>query len=174
MKHLLIASLFGVVLYQTAHLSASLMPSTPTVSKQSSLRNVALKSGLPDPGPIVLTAVEKASKKTGLSQEILLSLAWTESSFNLKAVSSKNYYGLFQIEYKIFDAETNALVGSGVLMEKLAIAKGDYRKALILYKGYGVYDKRKRTYLYDNKRGQQQADKVLELTRQLKRSLENG
>jgi len=111
-----------------------------------------------DPGEEVVKAILLASQQTGLSQNLLMALMFTESSFQRQAVSSKKYQGLMQIPWKIHWEDANTLTGARILLEKLSIAKGNVRDALVLYKGWRLNDKK----------GEYEADKVLTLSRKLK------
>jgi len=83
---------------------------------------------------------------------------YSESSFKKNAISKKGYHGLAQIPVPIYYEDANCLIGAIIFMEKLELTKGDYRKAIILYKGFR-----------DNpKRGGMLADEVLRLTKRLK------
>lgn len=87
---------------------------------------------------------------------------YSESSFNPKAISSKQYQGLMQIPKSNLllhkEEDVNTLIGAKILIEKLAITKGDMKTALILYKGWELTDPK----------GKQQAEKVLSLARRLR------
>lgn len=82
----------------------------------------------------------------------------SESSFNVQAVSSKSYQGLMQIPWKIPYPDVNVLIGAKIFNDKLKQANGDYRKALVLYKGWAI----------NHPEGNRQADKVIRLARKLK------
>jgi soluble lytic murein transglycosylase-like protein len=83
----------------------------------------------------------------------------TESTGNLKAISSLGYKGLMQIPHAVYYADANMLIGAHIFNEKMVQAKGDVVKALCLYKGYPI----------GSERGIQQARKVLALRDKLKR-----
>lgn len=81
-------------------------------------------------------AIRNASSSTEISPILLVALMYTESRFDKKAVSPKNYQGLMQTPWatkKWSDVDT--LLGARVLKEKLRIAHGDLTEALALYKG---------------------------------------
>ncbi len=158
MKQMIMVTLLALILTQTANLYSVITPIPMQQEKKNPLQVAAIKNGLGDPGEKILTAVAIASKQTGISQELLLSLMYSESSFNVKAVSSKNYQGLMQIPQKVHYEDANTLIGAKILIEKLAIAKGDMKTALILYKGWKVSDSK----------GQQKANSVLALAKKLK------
>lgn len=104
------------------------------------------------------TSVVFAAQRTNLEPDFLVALIFTESNFDVKAVSSKGYHGLGQIAYKIYDPDTNLLITAKMFNEKLAMAKGDVVRAIVLYKGYGG----------DYARGKLQAEKVLSLYHRLR------
>ena len=109
----------------------------------------------------MLDAVGVASKQTGLSETFISALMFTESNFNPKAVSSKNYQGLMQIPHKVHYEDANCIIGSKIFLEKLKITKGDYKKAIILYKGWSISDPE----------GHRQAQKVMDLAVRLKENI---
>ena len=121
------------------------------------LQQASIENGLGDPGEKILKAVRIASQQTDLSEPFLLSLMYSESSFKHKAISSKQYKGLMQIPQSVFYEDANCLIGARIFLEKLRITDGDYRKALILYKGWSL----------NHPEGKRQADKVLLLARKL-------
>lgn len=97
------------------------------------------------------TDIVKISKLENVDPLFIAALIYTESSFNEKALSPKNYYGLMQINKNIEYRDVNILYGIKIFKEKLNITKGDFEKAIILYKGYkNMYD-----------RGKHEARKVL-------------
>lgn len=65
----------------------------------------------------------------------LAELISSESQFNIKARSCKNYKGLMQTPTMTGDPDVDVLYGTKILMEKWEIAKGDPLKAVALYKG---------------------------------------
>ena len=158
MKHVLSIILVGVVIFQTIQLSTLVHPIAAIEHRPNPLQEAAIKMGLGDPGEKILNAVTIASKQSGLSPEFILALMWTESSFKMNAVSGKNYQGLMQIPQRIHDEDINCLIGAKIFVEKLKITQGDYRRALILYKGWAL----------NHPEGKRQADKVIQLTMKLK------
>lgn len=104
------------------------------------------------------TSVVFAAQRTNLEPDFVVALISTESNFNVKAVSSKGYYGLTQIPHRIANPDANILIGCQIFNEKLMMAKGDTIRAIILYKGYGN----------DFAKGKIQAEKVLSLYHQLR------
>lgn len=107
----------------------------------------------------IAQSVEMASKQSGLSPEFLIALMYTESTGNVRAVSSKGYKGLMQIPHAVYYADANMLIGAHIFNEKMKQANGDVVKALLLYKGYPA----------GSDRGLMQARKVLALYNKLKR-----
>ena len=126
-----------------------------------SLGDAALKAGMERPSQKIIKAAQIAGEQTGLSKPFLLCLMWSESSFKPNAVSSRNYRGLMQVPYSVYYEDANVLIGARIFMEKLKITKGDYRKALVLYKGWSLGDPK----------GLAQADKVINLTLRMKKHL---
>ena len=126
-----------------------------------SLGDAALKAGMERPSQKIIKAAQIAGEQTGLSKPFLLCLMWSESSFKPNAVSSRNYRGLMQVPYSVYYEDANVLIGARIFVEKLKITKGDYRKALVLYKGWPLGDPK----------GLAQADKVINLTLKMKKHL---
>jgi soluble lytic murein transglycosylase-like protein len=120
-----------------------------------------MKAGMGDPGEKVLKAVTLASKQTNLSEALILSLMYSESSFKPNAVSSKQYKGLMQIPQSVYYEDANCLIGARILTEKLKITDGDYRKAIIIYKGWPI----------DHPEGKRQADKVIIMAMKVRANL---
>jgi soluble lytic murein transglycosylase-like protein len=84
----------------------------------------------------VAKAIELASEQTKINPILLACLLQTESGFNQKAVSEKNYKGLMQTPTATFKwADVDILHGARILEEKLKLTKGDVILALTLYKG---------------------------------------
>uniref|UniRef100_A0A6M3IM99 Putative transglycosylase n=1 Tax=viral metagenome TaxID=1070528 RepID=A0A6M3IM99_9ZZZZ len=159
MKALIISiSLVLVLMYQVQDIASLIHPVKSSQIQQNPLQTAAIKLGIGDPGEKVLRAVEIASRQTGLSEPFILALIFTESGFDPKAISRKNYKGLLQIPYAVYYEDANVLIGAWIFMEKLRITNGNFKKAVIIYKGYPLTDQR----------GHQQADKVLKLTKQIK------
>lgn len=86
---------------------------------------------------------------------LIVSLIYTESSFNPKAKSKLGYYGLMQVKPKIDCIETNILYGIKILKNKINKYK-DLETAIIKYKGYnissdrGIKEKEKVFLFYSN------------------------
>jgi hypothetical protein len=158
MKNLIGGVLIGVVMIQMVNISSMVYPAALQTKSTNSLQMAAIKAGIGDPGEQILNAVQVASVQTGLSKPLLLSLMWTESTFKKNAISAASYQGLMQIPFKIHYPDVNTLIGARILIEKLRITGGDYRKAIILYKGWPL----------NHPEGKRQADKVLNLARKLK------
>jgi len=84
----------------------------------------------------VAKAIELASEQTKINSILLACLLQTESGFNPKAVSEKNYRGLMQTPTATFKwADVDILHGARILEEKLKLTRGDIVLALALYKG---------------------------------------
>ena len=162
MKHLLSIFLIVIIAFQLVGLSTMIHPVTAQTQIENKLRIAAIKTGIGDPGKKILNAVSMTSRQTGLSETLILSLMYSESSFNSNAVSRKQYQGLMQIPQSKDpihrDEDVNTLIGAKILINKLAITKGDMRTALILYKGWPI----------NHPEGKRQADKVIVLARKLK------
>ncbi len=140
------------VLFTLTQLGNILIPIKPSVSPaQVALSKIGIKS------KELASSYDMASSRTGISQEMLIALTYTESNFRKMVVSSKNYKGLMQIPYPLWHPDTNILVGAHILNEKIRISNGDVRKAIALYKGYG-----------SSAKGLQKADEVLVLYNKLK------
>ena len=160
-KMMILVVLGGLISLQLVLFQQKIVPLSPGSLLQNKLRKGLVKIGLPDPGKEIVQAVMTIGKNKGYSPEFLLVLAYSESSFKLNAISRAGYHGLYQIPQRIKDPLKNAKVGMDIFDEKMKLAKGDYRQALILYKGFR-----------DNpKRGGMIADRVLAQTKRLKEVL---
>lgn len=158
MKHLLSVALLIVVMIQTLNLASLVHPVAVLTKLPNPLQEAAIRAGIGDPGEKILNAVSVASKQTKLSEPLLLSLMHSESSFNTKAVSSKNYQGLMQIPQKVPWEDVNVLIGARILLEKLTVTRGNVRNAIVLYKGWPP----------GSAEGNRQASKVIDLANKLK------
>jgi soluble lytic murein transglycosylase-like protein len=126
------------------------------------LQKAALKAGLPLPSLKIIDAVEMASKQVPILPDyFIIALMHSESGFDPKATSKKNYKGLMQIPFAIYYEDVNVLIGARIFKEKLKITDGDFRKAITIYKGWPV----------NHPEGKRQADKVLMLARKIKESV---
>jgi len=108
-------------------------------------------------------AILTASEITGVDADFIAALMYTESSFDMHAVSSApptGYYGLMQVPFKVFDAHANTIIGANIYSEKLKLAGHDPVMAVVLYKGHGW-----------NRSGRAlaQADSVIRLCNKIKR-----
>ncbi len=75
-------------------------------------------------------------KDNHLDPVLLCSIAQTESSFRLDAVSPKDYKGILQTPVATMKwADVDILIGVKILKDKLIFSKGDLLKAIQLYKG---------------------------------------
>jgi len=145
-------SLMVIVTLTLTQISNIIIPISPPISSAKiALSKMGIKSEK------LASSYDMATNSTGISQEMLIALTYTESNFKQKAVSSKNYKGLMQIPYPLWHSDTNILVGAHILNEKIRISNGDIRKAIALYKGYG-----------NTAKGLQKADEVLILYNKLK------
>lgn len=159
MKQLIVMfSLILALTYQINDIASLIHPVKAQLQKQNPLQMAAVEIGMGDPGPKIINAVEVAAKQTGLSECFLLVLMFTESSFDPKAVSKKNYKGLMQVPYPVFYEDANVLIGARIFLEKLQLTKGDFKRAIIMYKGWAV----------DHPEGIRQADKVIQLTKKIR------
>jgi soluble lytic murein transglycosylase-like protein len=89
----------------------------------------------------IAEGILKGAKTIGVDPKLILALLFTESRFNLKAISSKGFQGLMQTpsaskEY----ADVDILYGCRILQEKMNSTrvndgKLNMRKALAMYKG---------------------------------------
>lgn len=151
LKAVLLVCITTPILFNLAKIQGTIIPVKIAESKAHKLLNTL---GIDDRK--LASSYDMASRRTGLSRELLIALTYTESTFKQRAISSKNYNGLMQIPYPLWRPDTNVLVGAYILCDKLRVTNGDLRQALSLYKGYGI-----------SERGLQQADKVLKLYKQL-------
>jgi Transglycosylase SLT domain. len=158
MRHILIVALLIVVMVQTINLSSLVHPVQSLSTSINPLQEAAIREGLGDPGEKILNAVSVASKQTKLSEPLLLSLMHSESSFDTRAVSSKNYQGLMQIPQKVPWVDVNVLIGARILLEKLTATRGNVRAAIVLYKGWPL----------SSAEGNRQASKVIDLANKLR------
>ena len=158
MKQILIGILMLAIMAQTMIMSNMIHPLSKEEAQVEGLRVSVVRAGLPNPGEKILLAVILASKQTGVPPHSIISLMYSESAFNVRAISTKGYKGLMQIPYPIYEENQNTLIGTNILVEKLRIVNGDYRKAYIIYKGWAV----------NHPEGNRQAEKVLALTAKLR------
>ena len=98
-------------------------------------------------------SIDLASQQSGISQNFLIALMYTESTGNPKAVSNLNYKGLMQIPWPVYYTDANMIIGAHIFNEKMRITNRNVEKALCLYKGYPL----------NSEKGLQQARKVLKL-----------
>ncbi len=104
----------------------------------------------------IARAIDLASRQSGISQNFLIALMWTESAGKQHAVSSMGYKGLMQIPWPVYYEDANIIIGAHIFNEKMRQANS-LENAICLYKGYKV----------GSERGLQQARKVLTLYDQL-------
>ena len=158
MKQILIGILLLGIVAQAMIISSMIHPLSKEGAQVADLGRSVVRAGLPNPGEKILTAVILASKQTGVPPHSIISLMYSESAFNVRAISTKGYKGLMQIPYPIYEENQNTLIGTNILVEKLRIVKGDYQKAYIIYKGWEL----------THPEGKRQAEKVLALTAKLR------
>lgn len=86
----------------------------------------------------IAESIVKYSLVENVDPFLIASLFYTESKFNDKAVSPKNYKGISQIPAKWYTPYTdvNILIGIKVFKEKMRITDGDVAEAIRLYKGF--------------------------------------
>jgi soluble lytic murein transglycosylase-like protein len=161
MKVITIITLCGMITLTALVTASKVHPISVQSEKKNPLQAAALRSGLPALTDRVLDGIVVAAKQTGLSEPFILSLIFTESSMKPNAVSSKHYKGLMQIPHSVFYEDANILIGARIFLDKLRISKGDYRQAIVRYKGWHVGDPE----------GYRQADKVLELAVVVRKNL---
>lgn len=161
MKYLISIFLIAVIMFQVFSLTGKIHPVSFALLTANPLREASIKSGMGDPGEKILKAVTLASKQTDLSESLLLSLMYSESSFKPKAVSSKRYNGLMQIPQSVYYEDANCLIGAKILIEKLKITNGDYKKAITIYKGWPV----------DHPEGRKQAENVIAMAMKVRSEL---
>lgn len=85
-------------------------------------------------------AVYAAYLTTNINPKILVSLMYTESRFDHKAIGPKNrtnirYKGIMQTPTATHFADVDVMHGAKILQEKLKRSKGDVQLALAYYKG---------------------------------------
>lgn len=85
---------------------------------------------------MLIRCVKVATSLTGFDEELIIALMSTESEFNPRARSPKNYKGLMQTPKATFKyPEVDTLYGAMILKDKYNEANGNLLKALALYKG---------------------------------------
>jgi hypothetical protein len=104
--------------------------------------------------PELAKAFVTAGMQTSIDPILLASLAYTESTFNKYAISSKGYKGLMQTPKWFQFSSMDVLYGAEILKQKLDLAKGNIYIALAMYKG-GL-----------NQEARSEADYVLRIYRQ--------
>jgi len=105
----------------------------------------------------IARSIDLASRQSGISQNFLIALMYTESAGNRKAISNMGYKGLMQIPWPIYYTDANMIIGAHIFNEKMALTNRSIEKAICLYKGYPI----------GSDRGLQQARKVLRLSEKL-------
>lgn len=85
---------------------------------------------------MLVRCVKVATSLTGFDEELIIALMSTESEFNPRARSPKNYKGLMQTPKATFKyPEVDTLYGAMILEDKYNETNGNLLKALALYKG---------------------------------------
>lgn len=161
MKHIMQTILIGVcvvgILMPFYHVTQAIVPIEVLKQQNTIERNLHSLGAPPKYIRPISSAIHMASQQTGVKHQFITALMYTESTYNPNAKSPLNYYGLMQIPWKIKYIDANVLIGVHIYQEKLIEAKGDIRKAISLYKGFG-----KRI-----KDGYPFADKVIRIYKQL-------
>ena len=166
LKTISLIFLTGLILFQYHHVSHIVFPIKTSLVSSTELTPIQKKLSYLNVPKDMWWEVEKTVKFVETSQideNLVLSIIKTESSFNKKAVSSKNYKGLMQIPYPLWTAASNITAGVDILKEKLALTNGNMIEALILYKGCK----------YERKKGLERANEVLEISKNLKRRFDD-
>jgi len=138
-KTAMMGTLLSILSWQVYSANNIIQPITIVQVKQETNQLETVLSGLKCPVKKikeVAKAIELASEQTNLNPILLACLLQTESGFNPKAISEKNYKGLMQTPTATFKwADVDILHGARILEEKLKLTKGDIVLALALYKG---------------------------------------
>ena len=117
---------------------------TPT-TEQRIIKSKIIELGAPtDRAHVIASAIFHSANISGLHPMLIVSLMKSESDFKEKIVSSKNYHGLMQVPYPIYDPHVNTLLGVRILQEKLRMTDGNLTKAICNYKGWKWKEKRGR------------------------------
>jgi len=132
--------LVGFTGYNFRSLDISVIPINLSVKEDNNLTRNLERLGAPREKIEELSkAIRLASNVTQLSENLILALMFTESSFNYNARSYGNggkYKGLMQTPSATFIyVDVDVLHGARILKDKLRIAKGNLPLALALYKG---------------------------------------
>ena len=147
------------IMSQTWGLSGSARPFGRTPKASDPVADALAHLNAADDEVADLTsAITAASKSTALDPLLLVAVMYTESRFDHKAVSKKNYKGLMQTPWasmKYKDVDT--LYGARILQDKLRVAGDDLHLALSLYKGGR------------NRTAEKQATETLEIYREIQR-----
>lgn len=129
------------VIFMQTSLVENAFPSPTKESPHTMIYVKVLELGAPiDRANEISLAIFHAANISGLHPMLIVSLMKSESDFKEKAVSRKNYHGLMQVPYPIYDPHVNTLLGTRILQEKLRITKGNLTKAVCKYKGWDWSD----------------------------------
>lgn len=150
-KVVLVLCTFYLIVYtaQTYHGNLPIPVKMADVTTAGSPGNTILTKALDhlkcpqDKRNAITEGVLKGAATIGVDPILILALLYTESNFNLRAVSPKGYRGLMQTPSATMAyADVDILHGARILEEKMKspAAKGvngkvDMRKALAMYKG---------------------------------------
>jgi hypothetical protein len=147
---------FGLSLLLWLQTSVLITPFNPSIPENTEVSRISQFFQIQT---TLAQKIVEISRDEGLPSSLVAALIYSESSFRPNAVSSKNYYGLAQVPWHIPYQDINIRLGTRILKEKLQITRGDLLTALKLYKGYEL----------DDPRGHEQAQKVINLMKQLER-----
>jgi len=156
---------FSLMLYAGYALHASL-PIAVSISGEDPVKTEAIKSlevlnAPPEKINKLATGITLASKATGLSSSLITCIMSTESSFNERAVSPKNYKGLMQTPSATFIySDVDILHGARILKDKLSMTNDNLYEALTLYKGG------------KNSLARKQAQEVIDLYKKVKNEIQ--
>lgn len=107
------------------------------VEKEKIKKNILKVRKIDSINPRIVNGIYLTSKGTGFSTEFLVALVESESEFKINARSKKGYKGLLQTPTATGYPEVDILHGACILQDKLKETKGNFKSALILYKGGG-------------------------------------
>lgn len=138
MKNLIFIILSVLITCQIFSIQSIVSPVSPIIICQEEPIKVVLKDlGCPENKlKEISNAVILASNQTKLNPYLLSALMFTESNFNFKAISNKNYQGLMQTPTATKEfSDVDVLHGARILEQKLKLTSGNIYEALSLYKG---------------------------------------
>jgi hypothetical protein len=139
MKTYILLSLTAIIVWGLMALNnlVTPIPKEYILTKQDPVSIVLKDLGCPDKKLKDITkAIHLASDQTNISPYLLCALMFTESNFNEKAVSKKNYKGLMQTPSASMEwVDVDVLHGARILQQKLKLTDGNLFQALSYYKG---------------------------------------